>query len=150
MLLEKISDELKAALKGNDSFKVSILRLLLSGLKNKEIELRGVREITDDDVVSVVKKMVKTHEESITAFKSGGRLDLAEKEEKELQILKYYCPEALPESTIKAAVAEVLADPAVRDFGAAMKAVMARLKGQADGAVVARMVKEHLASSSSQ
>ncbi len=77
MLTDKIIEDLKAALKGGDSLKVSTLRMVLSSIKNKEIEMRGSRTLTDEDVVSVVAKQVKNHQDSITAFEKGNRPEQA-------------------------------------------------------------------------
>ena len=148
MLTAKISEDLRVSLKSGDGRRASVLRMLLASLKNKEIELRGVREVTDDDVTAVIRKMIKTHEESIVAFEKGQRPDLVAKEKGELQILQDYVPQALSEEAVKAVITEVLSGHHV-EFGAAMKAVLAKVKGQADGSLVARLVKDFIAADQS-
>ncbi len=146
MLTDKIIEDLRAALKGGDSLKVSTLRMVLSSIKNKEIEMRGSRTLTDEDVVSVVAKQVKNHQDSITAFEKGNRPDLADKEGWELAVLKSYLPPPPTEDQVKSVIEEVLKDNQEADFGSVMKSVMSALKGQADGSLVARLVREKLGS----
>ena len=148
MISEILISDLTKALKENDTLKVSTLRFLLSFLKNKEIELRGARKISDEDIIAIIKKQVKTHEESIAAFEKGNRPDLADKEKKELSILKQYLPEEMGEDLVRTAVNDLLTGRNDLDFGSAMRLVMESLKGQADGSLVARLVKESLAKNS--
>lgn len=148
MISDVLSSDLTKALKENDTLKVSALRFLLSFIKNKEIELRGSREVSDDDVIAVIKKQVKTHEESIEAFEKGNRPDLADKERSELGILKQYLPEEVGEDLVRTAVNDLLAGKNDLDFGSAMKLAMGDLKGKADGSLVSRLVKESLAKNS--
>ena len=99
--------------------------------------------IPDEDVISVLQKVVKTHHESIEAFKAGNRPDLVAKEEAELTILKQYLPAQISEKEIKKVVDEIKAT-GINDFGQVMKAVMAKVRGKADGSMVAKIVKENL------
>lgn len=148
MIADVLSFDLTTALKGNDALKVSTLRFLLSSIKNKEIELRGSHSLSDDDIITVIKKQVKTHEESVAAFEKGNRPDLADKERVEITILKQYLPEVMTEESVDTAVKDLLAGKTGLDFGSAMKLTMASLKGKADGSLVARLVKEALAKNS--
>lgn len=148
MIGDVLISDLTKALKENDTLKVSTLRFLLSFLKNKEIELRGTRKISDDDVIAVIKKQVKTHEESIIAFEKGNRPDLINKERAELAILKQYLPEEISESSVRSSVNDLLAGKTDLDFGSAMKLAMGSFKGQADGSLVSRLVKEVLTKNS--
>lgn len=98
--------------------------------------------LTDQDVLSVIKRQVKTHNESIQMFGNGGRDDLVERERLELNILQSYLPAQMPENEIRNKIGEIRnANPAA-DFGTLMKLSMAALAGQADGAVVAKILKE--------
>jgi uncharacterized protein YqeY len=144
-LKEDLSANVITALKAKDKETVSTLRFLLSAVKNKEKDLR--RDITDDEVQAVALAQVKQRQDSIEQFEKGGRLDLADKERAELEMLKDYIPEQLTEdevrSVVKAAIAETGAT-SMKDMGALMKAAMAKAKGKADGNVVSRIVKELL------
>lgn len=142
-LKERIDEDLKSSLKAGEAPKTSVLRMLMAEVKNKEIELRGVRPLIDNDIVSLVRWMIKTHQESVTAFEKGGRRDLADQEKNELVILNSYVPSMMKEGQIQKVIQEMLANRHW-DFGSAMKEVMARLKGQADGSLVSRLVKDHL------
>ena len=148
MISEILISDLTKALKEKDTLKVSTLRFLISFLKNKEIELRGSRKISDEDVIAVTKRLVKTHAESIAAFEKGNRPDLAEKERAELNILKQYLPEEMSEDWLRDIIKNLLAGRADLDFGSAMKLAMGNLKGQADGSLVSRLVKEVLTKNS--
>lgn len=149
-LLDKIQQDLERALKERNLDVVRTLRFLLSAIHNLEIEKYppekgGVPSsgLPDEDVTAVLAKMAKTHRESIEAFKTGQRADLVKKEEEELSLLQKYLPEALSEEAIKKLVIEAK-ERGLNDFGQIMKDVMAKVKGQADGSVVSKVVKEVL------
>ena len=146
MLFEKIKSDLTEALKAHDSNKVSILRLVVSEIKNFEIANyppSSSSKMTDEEELSVVKKMVKTHRESIEMFEKGDRKDLVDKERLELDILQSYLPEQMGEDEVLVIVKEVVS-LGEKDFGKVMKLVMAKLKGKADGKMVSEMVKKEL------
>lgn len=140
-ILEQIKLSLTRALKEKDEPAISALRFLLSDLHNEEIARQ--QELFDDEVVTVVKRQVKKHQESIEAFRNGGRADLVQKEEKEKAILESFLPAQLPDEEVKKAVLEVISTGA-SDFGQIMRQVMGKLKGHVDGAVAARIVKEEM------
>lgn len=151
MLIDKIKSDLTIAQKERGELKVSTFRLLLSEINNLIIakyppEKGGLPAdgIPDEDVISAIQKLVKTHRESIEAFKAGKRNDLVGKEETELAILQKYLPEQLSEEEIKKMVEEVISG-GMSDFSQIMKEIMARVKGKADGGTVAKIVKECLA-----
>ena len=149
MILEQIQSDLKEALKAHDETKVSALRFLLAQIHNREIDLHGQgKDLTDEEVVAVLQKQAKERKESIEAFKQNGRDELVKKEEDELSILNNYLPQQLAPKEVEKIVAETLIEigatgPA--DFGKAMKAVMEKVKGEADGTQVKEMVKSCLA-----
>lgn len=95
-LKEKIQEDLKEAMKSGDTLKRDVLRVLDSNIKNVEIE-KGKREegLSDEEVVGVINKSVKQHRDSVEQYKNGGREDLAEKEQKEIEILSVYLPEQI-------------------------------------------------------
>lgn len=145
MIEEQIKKDLKAAQKQKRELEVSALRFLLSALHNKEIEKQ--EKLTDEDVVKVLQNQVKQRKESIEAFKKGGRVDLARKEEEELKILSKYLPQEISGEELEALIDEVISDTGASgpsDFGKVMGQVMGRVKGRAEGATVALMVKKKL------
>ena len=139
--VDKIRTDLNQAVKAKDADKVSTLRMWLAALHNAEIEKKGGLE--SQDVLRVLKQEAKKRQESIEAYRKGGRPELADKETSELKIIKAYLPQEMGEEEIRQAVKAVLAE-AKGDFGQAMKLAMVRLAGKADGAVVARIVKQEL------
>ncbi len=148
MLFEQIRHELDLAVKERNEDKLRTLRFLIAEINNLTIakyppDKGGLPKtgLPDEDVISVISKLVKTHKESIEAFKTGNRQDLVTKEEKELAILEDYLPAQMSEEEIKKVVEEVKAG-GVTDFGQIMKEAMGRLKGKADGSTVAKIVKE--------
>lgn len=146
MLEEKIFEDFKQAMKAKDELRKSTLSFLRSQIKNLAIERRTVR-IEDADCVNLIKKEIKRHEDSIDQFKKGSRLDLAEKEEKELVILKSYLPSALSEQETSQIINAVLKDfpnATMKDMGNIMKQVLEKAAGRADGAIVSGLVKKAL------
>ena len=143
-LEQKISQDIKAALINKDTVALDALRFLKSALHNEAIA-RKKKELTDEEALAAIATQAKKRKESITAFRDGGREEMAKKEETELKIISRYLPAQLDEAEIKKVVQEVTAATEDKNFGLAMKQVMARLKGQADGKVVSRLVKEALA-----
>jgi len=138
-----IEDALRQAMLKKEADKVSVLRMLVAGLKNSRIE-KG-EDLNEEDEMKVVKKEAKKRTEAIEMYKKAGRSELVEKETKELKMLKEYLPEEMGEEKIKEMVAEMKqAGELGDDFGSAMKAVMGRLKGKADGKLVAAAVKQEL------
>lgn len=145
MLKSQIEQEIKEALKAGEQEKLSVLRLLLAAIKNEEISRN--RELTAEEEIAVVSRQVKQRREAAEAYRKGNREDLAQKEEAEIEILNNYLPQQLPEEKVREIVREVISDlPETEktNFGKVMGAVMARVKGQADGNTVSRIVRETL------
>jgi uncharacterized protein YqeY len=146
LLEEKITQDYVQAMKARDSFTSSVLSFLRAQINNVKVDKR-LEKALDEDVISVIKKQAKQRQDSITQFKAGGRTDLAEKEEKELVILKSYLPPEMSTDQLKKIVEEVvLASGAtsVKDMGRVMKEVLGRLAGKADNQTVSALVKERL------
>ncbi|MCD6471258.1 GatB/YqeY domain-containing protein [bacterium] len=147
-LKERIESDFKKALSERDELRIAILRLLKASLKNREILLKMKGKTLDDnEVLQVINQEAKKRRESIIAFKKGNRLDLAEKEEKELAVLQEYLPEQLSDDKIKEVVRKKILETGAlgqSDFGKVMKSVMKELKGRADGSKVSQIVKEEL------
>jgi len=145
-LVEKIDEQFKTALKSKDNLSVSILRMLRSGIQNKEIEKRPDK-LEEDDVVGIVMKLINQHKESIEQFKKGNREDLVKKEEDELKILEKFLPEQLSEEEIREKVKESIASVgavAMKDMGKVMGELMPKLKGLANGKVISKITTEEL------
>ena len=144
-LKEKIKSDLKDAMKSGDTVVRGVLRLLSSNIKNEEISSK--KELTDDDILKIIKKDIKRHKESIEQYKTGEREDSAEQEEKELEILEKYMPEQMGEEEIRKIVSNVIEKTEAADasdFGKVMGMVIKEIGGNVDGNVVSGIVKEEL------
>ena len=141
MLLEKLqSDSIDALRKGNKP-RLSTLRLLISEVKNSQIDIVAEgREMTDDDVLKVLSKELKKRNDSVEAYTLAKRLDLADIESEEAKVISEYLPSQMSKEEIEKIVLEVIAE-GVSDFGAVMKAAMAKVQGRADGKIVSEVVK---------
>jgi uncharacterized protein YqeY len=148
MLEEKILNDYKEAMKSQQRIKSSTLSFLRAELINVAIAKKK-KALDDNEVITVIKKQLKQRQDSIEQFKLGNRQDLADKETKELEILKSYLPAQLSEEEIKKAIEEVITLTGAKDFkdmGRVMKEVTAKLAGGADGKLVSELVKAKLAS----
>lgn len=146
MIYEKINSELKEALKAKDEKKSGVLRMIISVLRNKEIEKKGAGKdsvLTEDEVLELVKREGKKRKEAITLYEQGGRADLADGEKAELEIIQAYLPAEMSREDIEKVVLEIK-NTGVTEFNVLIKEAMARLKGQADGKLVSEVVKSIL------
>ena len=144
-LKERMSEEMKDALRAGEKVRLATLRLLSASVKNREVELR--RELTDEEFVEVVGREVKRRNEAIEAYESAGREDLVAKETEERETLQAYMPAQLSESETDALIEEAIAETgpsSVKELGKVMGYVMGKAKGRVDGAVVQRKVRERL------
>lgn len=144
-LIERIDDELKAAMKSGDTATLGTLRLVRSALKNKEIELGHV--LTDTEVLAVLKKEVKQRRESVEQFTVGGRTELAEKESAEIALLEQYLPAELSDDELTAIVDEAITATGATtpaDTGKVMGVAMGKVAGRADGNRVGALVRAKL------
>jgi uncharacterized protein len=142
----KIMDELKEAMKSKDQLKLSTLRFLNSQIKNKEIDLRP-NAISDEDIVSVIKKSVKQRQDSIEQYQNANRQDLADNEIAELKILETYLPSMMGPDQVKTLVQQAIQETGAKDakdMGKVMKAVLSKTNGQADNKLVSELVKQAL------
>jgi len=143
---ETIEKDFLAAYKAKDEAVLSVLRMLKSTLKNKQIELK-IDSLNDTEVIGIIRKEIKQRKESADEFEKGKRSDLAEKELAEAEILQKYLPAELSDDEIKEIVKSALAESGVtdsKDFGKAMSFVMPRLAGKADGSKISAIVRELL------
>ncbi len=145
-LEEKINSDYVQAMKARDSERSGALSFLRAQIKNIKIDKR-VEQVSDEEVIAVLKKQIKQRLDSITQFRAGNREDLAVKEEAEIVIYKPYLPEELSAEQIKVVIDEVVAQTGaatIKDMGRVMKDVLAKLAGKADNQVVGQLVKERL------
>jgi uncharacterized protein len=144
--LDRINEDLKAAMKSKDSDRLSTLRMVKTALKNREID--KMEALTDEESIKVLQSLVKQRRDSIEQYQQAGRIDLAEKEAAELKTIEEYLPAALDEAAIARVVEETIVESgasSMKEMGAVMKAVMAKLAGQTvDGKVVNQIVKSKL------
>ena len=145
-LTEKIEGDIKTAMKAREELTVSALRMLKAACAESSLQ-KGKSSLEDGEVLEVIQKLLKQRNESVEAFTKGGRMDLAQKEAKEAQILKAYLPPAMDEKELRS-----LIEAAIRELGASgpsamgqvMKAVSPKVKGRADGKQVSTLVAQIL------
>jgi uncharacterized protein YqeY len=146
MLKEKISKDFVEALKARDERRLSALRLLRTEVKKREVSGQK-KELQENEVLETISTLVKQRRESIRLFREGQRQDLVEKEEAELQFLQSYLPQPLTQSAIEEIIDSILLETqatGMKDQGKVMKAVMAKITGQAEGKVVSEIVRQKL------
>ena len=144
-LKDRITDDMKAAMRARDSERLGTIRMLLAAMKQREVDERIV--LDDAAVVAIVDKLVKQRKDSVTAFRQGAREDLAVKEEAEIAVLEAYLPQRLTAEQIAAEIATLVAELGAAgpgDMGRVMAAAKARLGGQAEMALVSAAVKQAL------
>ncbi len=168
-LKEKLQQDVKDALKSGDSKKRMVLGMVMSAIKNKEIEKRG--ELSEEDIVAVVSSEIKKRRDSVEQYEKGGRPELAEGERKEAEMLMAYMPEQMSEEDVRDEVKKAITETGLgvgsrrgkgpnevgtpqkagnsvakdmKEMGKVIGAVMAKIKGKVDGQTVSRLVKEEL------
>jgi uncharacterized protein len=142
---EKVDQEMIRAVKTKDKIRLSALRMLKSGLHNREIDLK--RELGEAEFLQLLASMVKQRKDSIEQFEKGGRTDLVEKEKAELKVIEEFLPSQLSEADLDAAIAEAIREvgaTGIRDMGKVMKVLMPKVTGRADGKMVGDKVKARL------
>jgi uncharacterized protein YqeY len=145
-LKERITEDMKAAMRAKDSERLGTIRLLTAAIKQREVDERI--ELDDTAVVAVVDKLIKQRKDSIEAFEKAQRQDLADKEKSELAVLSAYLPERLSAEAVAAEVRAIVAETGAKgpaDMGKVMGAAKARLAGKADMGQVSAAVKAALA-----
>jgi uncharacterized protein YqeY len=145
-LKEQIDDDMKTAMKAQDTGRLSTVRMLKSALKNAEISFG--HELSDAEALSVLGKQAKQRRDSIDQYKAGGRTDLADTEASELIIIETYLPAKLDEKALQELVGEAISEAgatSVSDMGKVIKIVMERAAGAADGKQVSEEVRKRLA-----
>lgn len=144
--LDRINEDLIAAMKSKDSDRLSTLRMVKTALKNREID--KMEALTDEEAIKVLQSLVKQRRDSIEQYQQAGRIELAEKEAAEIKVIEEYLPAALDDAAIARVVEETIVETgasSMKEMGAVMKAVMAKLAGQTvDGKAVNQIVKSKL------
>ena len=146
--LDSIGDEMRSAMKSSERTRVATLKLLMSALKNVQIEKRG--DLSDDEAIAVVSREVKRREEAAAEFRKFGREDRAALEEDEAAILREWLPEQLSPNDLEALVEQAVTDTGATspsEMGKVMSALMPKVKGKADGKLVSDLVKQKLGAS---
>ncbi|MCX8030673.1 MAG: GatB/YqeY domain-containing protein [Thermodesulfovibrionales bacterium] len=144
-VIERLDADQKEALKTKDSLRLSVIRLIKASLKNKQIQ-KG-KELTDEDILDVLSSQAKQRKESIQQFLLAKRADLAEKEQKELEIIESYLPKQLSAEEIDEIIKSTLKEASItttKEIGLAMKLIIPKIKGIADGKYVNQRVREIL------
>ena len=162
MLKEQIQNDIKEAMKSGNSAKRMALGMVMSTIKNKELEKRSklsktendvtkldeISKLSDEEIIDVVSSEIKKRRDSIVSYQSGGRPELAEKENEEIGFISIYMPEQLSEDAVREEIKKIIAEvgaSSIKDMGKVIGAVMAKIKGKADGQLVSQIVKELLA-----
>jgi uncharacterized protein YqeY len=140
-LLGRLQQDLNTARKAQNKEQVLLLGTIIADVKNRQIELK--RDLTDDDVIDVVRKGIKKRRESVEMYEKGGRTDLANKERNEVETLGKYLPAAVSDDEIRTAVRSAISAGAA-NVGAVMGKVMAQFKGRAEGGTINAIVREEL------
>ena len=144
-IYEKVNREMVSAAKEKDKLRLSTVRLIKTALHNREIDLK--RPLNDEECLQLLSAMVKQRRDSIEQFRQGGRMDLVEKEEAELKVIRTFMPEQMSIEDIEREIEKAIqeADAAsIKDMGKVMKVLMPRLTGKADGKLVGEKVKARL------
>jgi len=145
-LKEQLDADLKAAMRDKDALKLSVVRMLKSAVKYREIEL--MKPLDDAGVLAVIGSEIKRRRDSVEQYRAGNRQDLVDKEEAEIRILQGYLPQQLTEDELRAKVDAAIASVGAKgpkDMGAVMKALVPEVQGRAEGKTVSEMVKARLA-----
>ena len=145
MLKQQIQEDMKAAMKGGDKPKLGVIRLILAAIKQKEVDERI--ELTDEQVLAILDKMVKQRRDSITQYEDAGRTELADQEKFEITVIQAYLPEQLGEDEILAMIDEAVATTgasSMKDMGKLMGILKPKLQGRADMGQASAMIKQKL------
>lgn len=141
-VIESVEADFKTAMKAKDELALSVTRLVRTELKNKQIEL--ARDLKDEDAQAVLKKMIKQYQDALNDFQSAGRLDLVERQQKEIDLIAKYLPASLPMEDLEKIVVEAVKSSGATDMGKAMGAAMKAVAGRADGNEVRAIVQRTL------
>lgn len=144
-LIDRLNEDLKTAMKNKDSLKLSVIRMVKGAISLEKIKLK--RELNDDEIIGLISKEIKMRKDSILEFEKANRIDLIDKNNEEIKILKEYLPEELSTEELAKIIDEVfiLVNPSsTKDMGNIMKEITPRVKGRVDMSYVSNIVKEKL------
>ncbi len=144
---QRILDDLKEAMKAQDKLTLSVIRMVKGAMQMEELNKK--RELTDDEVISVISKQIKTRKESIVEYEKGNRQDLIDATNSEIEILNKYMPEQLSEDEVNKIIDEIFSEvqpTSMRDMGAIMREATSKLNGKADMGQVSAIIKNKLSS----
>ena len=144
-LSERLTDDMKQAMKNQDKFKLSVIRMMRASVKNLEIDLK--RPLDDKEVLDILSREIKQRKDSLQEFKKAGRDDLVAGLEVEIEIISQYLPEQLTEEEIQEIVSQTIHElgaSSKADMGKVMSALLPKTKGRADGKLVNQLVQQHL------
>lgn len=149
MLRDEINTAVKDAMKAKDERKLSTLRMVNSAIKNADIEARGQGkpQLSDDDILGLLQKMIKQRHESVELYDKGGRAELAAQEREEIAVISTYLPKQMSEDEVKAAIAAVIAETGaagMKDMGKVIGALKGKYAGQMDFGKASGLVKAAL------
>lgn len=146
-LLERLEQDMKQAMKDKDKFRLSVIRMIRSAIKNKEISEQRVPD--EGEVLDILNREVKQRKDSLQDFEKAGREDLVEQVQNEIEVIMGYLPKQLSEEEVEALVKQTIQDVGASskaDMGKVMGALMPKIKGRADGKTVNQIVQKHLSS----
>ena len=144
-LKERLMEDLKASMKNKDRMRKDAITLVRAAIKQREVDERI--ELSDEDIIDIISKQVKQKKDSIESFEQGGRSDLAQSTQEEIDILMEYLPRQLDENEIDEIVKQTIDEigaNSIKDMGKVMSAVMPKVKGRADGGLINKLVKQYL------
>jgi uncharacterized protein YqeY len=144
-LKEQLTADMKAAMKQKEQVRLATLRLVRTAIKNREVELK--EELDDGEVLKVISTAIKQHKDSIEQFEKGGREELVQREQAELEILESYLPKQMSEEELKALIQEAINAvnaTSMKDMGTVMKYIMPKAQGRVDGKLINQLVKSQL------
>ncbi len=146
-LKKRLQNDLKTAMKEKNNFKRDVIRFVMSAIKQIEVDER--KELSDADIEAILLKQIKQRNDSIKQFKEGGREDLVEKSEKELEILRSYLPEPMSEEEVREVVSKIISETgakSMKEMGRVMSEAKRKIGSRAEGRVINQIAKELLSS----
>lgn len=147
-LRERFTQEMKDAMKGGDKSRLAAIRMIQAALKDRDIEARGAgKEVSEEDILALLQKMVKSRQESLAMYEQAGREDLAATERGEIAVIQTFLPAQMSDEDVKAAIAAAISETgaaSMKDMGKVVGALKAKFTGQMDFAKASALVKAAL------
>ncbi|MEE9313165.1 MAG: GatB/YqeY domain-containing protein [Rhizobiaceae bacterium] len=145
----RLTDGMKAAMKSGEKRKLSTLRLILAAIKDRDISAHGAgkERVSDEDILGILGKMIKQREESAKLYEEGNRIELADQEREEMEIIRAYLPKQMDEEEVRTACVEIVKEvggESLRDMGKCMNALKERYPGKLDVGQASKIIKELL------